>query len=340
MMIMIHIFLFFSSHLCAIPFLYDFASHAVQSGNLDNAQDKLKKLVIDNPDRADVLYDLGVVSYEKGDASQANAYFCKAAECENVAQGLKEQAHFNSGNTYVALKELKQAIEQYECTLAINAENEYAKHNLDVTRQMLEQQKQQEQQQQKQDQQNQNDQQQSCNDQNNESNQPEQQKDGKQSDSEQNKNQENKNQDDSDHGSEKDQGDQAEAKTERNSGEQDRNEDGQGDEADDNERDRNDDSEQKPKQHETDQQQQDRREHTASSQKNASYSQDKNSQHEKQGSIAMQADLYEKEEQRIKDPWLVDVLKTQEEKDKQANKKLMEAKIHDVCAGKDGQNCW
>jgi len=52
-----------SAHLSA-GLDYDFASHAAQQGNWEQAQKLLSSLLIDSYDRADLLYDLGIVSYQ------------------------------------------------------------------------------------------------------------------------------------------------------------------------------------------------------------------------------------------------------------------------------------
>jgi len=134
-----------SFSLAAISLKYDTAAHLAQQEKWEAAGQKLQELVVDNPDRPDLLYDAGVVSYQQGDFQTARAYFSNVTKLETVPPTVKEQAHFNLGNTQVALNQLSDAIEQYEQTLVLNSDNERAKHNLELVKKMLEQQQQQEQ---------------------------------------------------------------------------------------------------------------------------------------------------------------------------------------------------
>lgn len=134
-------------------FGYDKAIYQAQRGNFKDAQDAIKKLIVDNPNAPDMLYDSGVISFENKQFEQAAAYFKDAAENKNASHKLKEQAFFNLGNTHVELKKLKEAIKSYEDVLKINPDNQDAKRNLEIVKKMLQQQEQQQQKdQQKQDQ--------------------------------------------------------------------------------------------------------------------------------------------------------------------------------------------
>ncbi len=121
-------------------FNYDRAILESQKGNWQKSESLLTNSLIENPDRADVLYDLGVSSFKTGHFDKALAYFRHAAEHTNTQQ-LKEQAFFNAGNTHVELKELQEAIEAYDQVLALNPDHSKAKHNKAVVQKMLEQQK-------------------------------------------------------------------------------------------------------------------------------------------------------------------------------------------------------
>lgn len=141
--------------------------------NWESAQTSINQLLVDQPTRADLLYDAGVAAYRLQEYPKAQAYF------EHVTQSdaplhLKEQAYFNMGNAYVQQKQLKDAIVAYEQVLDINPDNERAQHNLEIVKQMLqeeEQQKQQEEQKQDQQQDKQKQQQQQNNSANNQQNQ-------------------------------------------------------------------------------------------------------------------------------------------------------------------------
>src|SRR5207244_11818485 len=62
------------------PFSYDSAMYAAQKGDIQSADEKMRKVVVNAPDRADVLYDAGVLAHELKNFNQAIAYFTRAAD--------------------------------------------------------------------------------------------------------------------------------------------------------------------------------------------------------------------------------------------------------------------
>ncbi len=131
-----------------------------QDGKWQEAQAELTKVIVDNPDQADVLYDNGIAAYRLGQYATAAAYFESVIQEAVVPLELKKQALFNLGNTNVALKELPAAIKKYEEVLALEPDNQAAAHNLAKVKEMLKQQQQQNQNQKPPDNQQGNDQQQ------------------------------------------------------------------------------------------------------------------------------------------------------------------------------------
>jgi Ca-activated chloride channel homolog len=127
-------------------FSYDRAALAAQNNAFDDAKSMITALLVDHPDKPDLLYDAGVLSYKTKDYDQAAAYFQHAAEHSESDPALKERAYFNEGNTYVAQRKLAAALEAYEQALHINPANERTIHNRDIVKKMLEQQEKQEQQ--------------------------------------------------------------------------------------------------------------------------------------------------------------------------------------------------
>ena len=142
--------IFFSSALTSTMhpsfFAYDRAVYSAQHNGWDDTKKKLTQLVVDAPDSPNLLYDTGVASYQTKDFDHALAYFKRAYSVEHASNLLKEQAHFNAGNSCVALQQLEQAVEEYEQTLRLNPENERAQHNLKKVKELLEKQKQEEEQ--------------------------------------------------------------------------------------------------------------------------------------------------------------------------------------------------
>ena len=103
-------------------------------------QDQLNALLVDQPDRTDLLYDAGVSSYRLQQFEQAHAYFNSALTGNSITIDLKKQAHFNLGNTKVALNQLPEAIEQYDEVLKLDPQNEAAQQNQALVKKMLEEQ--------------------------------------------------------------------------------------------------------------------------------------------------------------------------------------------------------
>jgi len=356
---------------------YDFASHAAQQGNWKQAQKSLSSLLVNSHDRADLLYDSGVVSYENGDIQEACAYFSDAAVCEGVSDELRERAHFNAGNTRVALDELEDAIEQYEKVLAINSTNKFAQHNLEKVKEMLKQ-KQAEEEEQKQKEENQQkstqqDEKNNTSQENQETSHDEQEKNNQQEqnnqsrDSQSDNNNQNGESNLPDNGSsnessqdcdEKDeQRQQAERGTDGKDREQKGSEQNRREQRDcSNNEDqgyRNNETSDKSKEQPHD------KKHNKTENHNSTFEQqdiptsspDIHSQNKHQDQ--KKQDIREKQlksgnttgknnpdAMNPQDQWVTAILEKQAEKDKQANKKIMEAKIQRECAGKYGQNCW
>jgi len=359
---------------------YDFASHAAQQGNWEKAQKLLSASLIDSCDRADLLYDLGVVFCQNGDLQQACTYFSHATACEGVPDELCERAHFNAGNTWVMLDELENAIEQYEKALAINPANEFVQHNLDKVKEMLKKkQEQEEEQKQKEENKQQGTQQ---DEQNNQNNACEENKETSRDEQEEN-NQQGKNnqsrdsQSDNDNQNGKsvppdnglpnessqncDEKDEQRQQTERGADGKEREQKGSKQDRR-NQRDCTNDEDQgyrnnatndKSKEQPHDKQHNNTENHNfTSAQQNIPtsspdiHSQNKHQEEKKQGIMEKQLknnntiDQNNPGTMNLQDQWITAILEKQAKKDKQVNKKIMKAKIQREYAGKYGQNCW
>ncbi len=124
---------------------YSQATSSAQKGDWKETQKCIRSLLVDEPDRPDLLYDAGVTAYKLKEFEKADAYFSAVAEQESAENELKKQAHFNRGNTKVALHKLEDAFAAYEQALAIDSDDQKARHNRDKVKEMLEQQKEQQQ---------------------------------------------------------------------------------------------------------------------------------------------------------------------------------------------------
>lgn len=126
---------------CAI-FDYDRAIVQSQKNNWPQAEQMLTQVIIENPDKPDALYDLGVAAYRNNNFETALNYFNKAANHPHAQAILQEQAHFNAGNAHEQLKQLHEAIAAYDRVLALKTDHQQALHNKEVVKKMLEQNKQ------------------------------------------------------------------------------------------------------------------------------------------------------------------------------------------------------
>lgn len=127
-------------------FDYERAILQTQKNNWSAAQELLTNVIVENPERPDALYDMGVASYKNNNFDAALSYFNKAAHHAQANSALQQQAHFNAGNTHVQLKQLHEAIDAYDRVLALKPDDKQALHNKEVVKKMLEQQKQEQQQ--------------------------------------------------------------------------------------------------------------------------------------------------------------------------------------------------
>lgn len=107
------------------------SSFAGNQGDWVTAKKNILRALIDEPDRADLLYDIGVISYELEEYQDAFKYFAQAAQLARD-QGqiqLQECALYNQANTAIKLNEAVEALALYESVLTINPDNMHARHN-------------------------------------------------------------------------------------------------------------------------------------------------------------------------------------------------------------------
>ena len=368
MKLLLYIFLISCNTL--YPFSYDTAVYKAQKGNWQDAHVALNNIVTHNPDRADVVYDAGVVAYNLGNKCQAATCFARAAEC-STDKNIALCAHFNAGNLYVDEKKLEHALEEYDKALSIEPDNQYARHNRDRVAQMLQEQQQQKDNQQDQknkDEQNQDKQEQDnknqcgCDNQN-------QDQQGSDNQNGENQEQDSNDQQSSNGNDKKDTGQSQQSdgqQNQKNGSSQDEssNQQAQGDRE---QRDTADGKDTQRQEHgnNKEQQHQDAANNEKRNGKDEFEKESKNKQRERnkqqgnqhgttpekqhegndKSNVSAQAGQEQADqgsnldETVIHDPWLLNILNNQELHDKAVNKQLMEAKIRQH-GGKNGQNCW
>lgn len=289
----------------------DTAVYNAQNGDWKKTGAALQKLVTDNVDKPDVLYDAGVAAYKNKEYKQAQAYFNNVTKQSTASNILKEQAYFNSGNTHVMQKELQKAIDVYEKALEINPDNEKAKHNLEKVKQMLQQQQQQDQQ-------------------NNQDQKDQEQK--KDQDKQQDNNQDQQeNQDQNDDQQQDDQKkNDEEQQSDNNQQEQDQQHNNNNEQqSENNEQQENDSQSQQDEQSEAEQEQQQDQEGDV---------EDHEQQEEQE--LQQQEQPAEPTGREKLDEWLAQILQKQQEEDARLNKKLIKVNVSKELKGQHGQNNW
>lgn len=319
---------------------YSLATADAQKNNWEQAEQRINNLIINTPDRPDLLYDAGVIAYHNKKFEQARACFEHGLQCAQLEPSLQEQLCFNAGNTCVELQQLKEAINYYERVLTLNNKHERARHNLEIVKNMLKEQEQKQQQDQDKQKNNNDEQQQqeqnkkqSGNDKQNEN---EQQNNEGQGSQEQHKEQENGN------------GNKQKSEPKNQGNEDQEKQNGQENGAKQNKGN----SDQRPQQPEANKpneqkREQQRQQHTDSqSQRNELPQQDKQktsfAQSRKTGrqaesnlAAARTEEKFDKNEQ-----WMLELLQEQEKADKEANKYILQSLVQKNLAGQDGENCW
>ena len=111
------------------------------NNSLDEVSAYYENQVLQDPHNAVALYNLGDALYKKGDYQQAKKYFMMA-HAESNESKLKAQALFNAGNASAFNNELKEALSCFEILISENPQHESAKHNAEIIKKMMEQQKQ------------------------------------------------------------------------------------------------------------------------------------------------------------------------------------------------------
>ncbi len=143
----------------------------------DEANNKYRDALIENPESPIVNFNIGDVQYKKRNFEEAIKSFEKSTFSDDIS--LQSKTYYNIGNTLYKMAKLPESILAYKKALELNPEDEDAKYNLEYVRAKLkdnsEKQPQENQQQEQQEEQQQQDQQNQDTEQNSEEEQKEQQ---------------------------------------------------------------------------------------------------------------------------------------------------------------------
>jgi Ca-activated chloride channel family protein len=124
---------------------------AYHEGKFDQAQPLLSSIVERQAQDSQARFNLGSICYRQGNYQAAQDCFKTVAEDSTAKAHLREQAYFNSGNALVKQQRLALASTAYEQALELNPQNERARHNLELVKEMMKQQEQQQKQENKDD---------------------------------------------------------------------------------------------------------------------------------------------------------------------------------------------
>lgn len=117
------------------------ADGKLKAEKFSEAKDQYLKIQVHEPENPRLNYNLGIANYREGDMIQAMNSFQLATVQTNNSK-LREQAFYNLGNSHFKMQDYQSAISSYEAALEIDPNDEDAKHNLELAKKKLEEQKQ------------------------------------------------------------------------------------------------------------------------------------------------------------------------------------------------------
>lgn len=152
----------------------------------DEANNKYRDALIENPESPILHYNLGDVQYKKSNYEEALKSYEKGLSTDDIL--LQSKSYYNMGNTFYRLGQLPESILAYKKALELKPDDEDAKYNLEYVRAKLKDMAQ------KQPQQNQQQQQEQQNQEQNQNSSEQEQEQQEQNESETNQNQSEKEQ--------------------------------------------------------------------------------------------------------------------------------------------------
>ncbi len=118
-------------------------NNAFEEGNFADAEVDYRKAVSANPEYYKGKFNLGDAMYEQKNMEESGKIFSELAESSEKPE-VKSEALYNLGNTFMAQKKYKEAMQAFKKSLLLNPKDQDAKYNYEYARKkMIEQQKQQ-----------------------------------------------------------------------------------------------------------------------------------------------------------------------------------------------------
>ena len=117
---------------------------AYENKDYPGARKHFLKAQVDDPDNAELAYDLGNTAYQEGRFEEAQSFFATAAQSNDPK--LQHKALYNQGNALFRMKKPEEALKAYDQAATIAPDDQDLKDNITFVKKVLEQQKKQKQQ--------------------------------------------------------------------------------------------------------------------------------------------------------------------------------------------------
>jgi Ca-activated chloride channel family protein len=108
---------------------------AYQSHDYEAALKYFIDAQLEDPDRSEILYNIGNAYYKLGDFNAALENYSHVLNSEN--KSIKHKALYNRGNANYRMNKLEDAISDYEAALKIDPGDQEAKQNLDFVKKKI-----------------------------------------------------------------------------------------------------------------------------------------------------------------------------------------------------------
>jgi len=111
---------------------------AYKKGQYDRALKLFIEAQLENPDKPELLYNLGSAYYKTGDFESAYQHYLQALKGED--QSLRQKTQYNLGNTSFRKGQMEQAVKHYESALKLDPDDGQARQNLEFVKKIIQQQ--------------------------------------------------------------------------------------------------------------------------------------------------------------------------------------------------------
>jgi Ca-activated chloride channel family protein len=111
---------------------------AYKKGQYDQALKLFIEAQLENPEKPELLYNLGNAYYKMGDFESAYQHYLQALKSED--QSLRQKTQYNLGNTSFRKEQMEQALKHYESALKLDPNDSQARQNLEFVKKIMQQQ--------------------------------------------------------------------------------------------------------------------------------------------------------------------------------------------------------